>query len=131
MQARCIGTNKAGEQCRGKALSDSRYCIAHDPERVVDMAEWRRKGGKAKSNRARAKKQLPDAALSPVELQGLLSVTLKGLLAGRIEPGVANAAASLGRAMVTVRESTSLDERFAAIEERLEAAMELYGRKSG
>jgi hypothetical protein len=118
IQPRCIGTNKSGEQCRGKALSNSRYCIAHDPARVVDMAEWRRQGGKAKSNKARARKQLPDAALSPMELQGVLSVTLKGLLAGRIEPGVANAAASLGRALVVIRDATILEERVAQLEEQ-------------
>jgi hypothetical protein len=117
IQPRCIGTNKTGEQCRGKALGGSLYCIAHDPERVVDMAEWRRQGGRAKSNKARARKQLPDAVLSPLELQGLLSKAIRDVLSGKLEPGPANAAGGLARALVSIREASGLEERLAALEQ--------------
>jgi hypothetical protein len=119
IQPRCIGTNKAGEQCRGKALSGGRYCIAHDPERVVDMAEWRRQGGKAKSNTARARKQLPDAVLSPTELQGLLSKAIKDVLAGKIDPGPLNAAANAARAIASLRETGDVEQRLEQLEQAL------------
>ncbi len=64
--------------------------------------------------------------MSPIEIQGLLSVTLRGVIAGRIEPGVANAAANLGRAIVAVREATTTEDRLAELETR--AGLNVGGR---
>jgi hypothetical protein len=55
--------------------------------------------------------------LSPVEIQGLLSKALRDVLAGNLEPGIANAAAGLSRALVTIREATTLEERISALEQ--------------
>ena len=121
MQAKCSATMKAGAPCRALAMSAARYCVTHDPARVTDLAEWRRRGGEGKSNKARAKKALPGSVLTPAEVQGLLGLTLRGVLAGTVEPGVANAAANLGRAIVAVREATTLEERLAALEAAAEA----------
>src|SRR5687767_13347698 len=97
MQPRCSGTTKAGAPCQAPALQGTPYCVTHDPARVTDLAEWRRKGGKAKSNRARAAKALPAAAMTPTELQNFMIVVMKGTVAGKIDKGIANAAANLGR----------------------------------
>ena len=115
-QARCSGTTKAGAPCQAPALPGSRFCVTHDPSRVTDLAEWRRKGGKASSNTARARKRLPDGALSAAELNGLLGTTLKGVLVGKIEPNVGNCVASLARAIRDVAGWADLDERLAALE---------------
>lgn len=116
MQEQCSGTNKQGERCRARALPGSDFCISHDPNRVVELAEWRRKGGRAKSNKARIRKQLPDAVLTPAELQGLLSKAIRDVLAGTLEPGPANAAGGLARALVTIQESAELEQRLTELE---------------
>jgi hypothetical protein len=116
MQTRCSGIAKSGERCRAAALPGSDFCVTHDPRRVTDLAEWRRRGGKAKSNRARARRHLADGAMTAAELNGVLGVTLKGVLAGKIEPNVGNCVASLARAIRDVSGWAELDERLAALE---------------
>jgi len=69
-----------------------------------------------RSNTARAKRQFVAEALDSEQVLGLLSVALRGVLGGKLEPGVANAAASLGRAIVAVREATEVEARIAALE---------------
>lgn len=117
MVGTCTATTKSGRPCSAQAWQDG-LCRWHSPHLQEQRAEWRRRGGEQRSNRARAKKTLPDGVLTPRDLQGLLGATLKGVLVGRIEPGVANAAANLGRTLMTIRETADLEERIAALEER-------------
>lgn len=119
-QVQCSGTTKAGERCKAWAVAGSRFCISHDPARVVELAEFRRQGGKGKSNKARARKALPAELLSMNEVQAYLGVALKGVLAGKIEPGVATAMANVARAMSTIQTATEIEERIAALEQALE-----------
>ncbi len=118
MANQCTGKNRTGEPCGAQAWQDG-LCRWHHPGLAADRAEWRTRGGKAKSNKARAKKQLPDSILSPAELEGVIGITIKRVLTGVIEPGPANAIASLCRAAVSVREATAIDERLAALEARI------------
>ncbi len=91
-------------------------CAWHDPQLAAERAGWRQKGGQSRSNRARAKKALPAEALTLQEVQALLGLTFKGVISGRIEPGVANAAANIARALVATREAAEFDARLAALE---------------
>jgi len=59
-----------------------------------------------------------DAALTPREIEGYISMALRAVLAGKIEPGVGNAVANLARAAVAVREATELEARLAELELR-------------
>ena len=115
MVERCKGTNVAGEPCGAQAIRAG-WCAWHDPERQPEMAEARRRGGQAKSNRARARKRLESTAKTPAELQGVLGDAIDKVLTGAIEPGVANAVASLARASVAIREAANLEERLQALE---------------
>ncbi len=69
-----------------------------------------RKGGAARSNKSRARKQYVDGILSPAELEGLIGTTLKGVLMQKITPGQAQAVASLARAAVAVREASAIEK---------------------
>jgi len=71
------------------------------------------------------KKALPAESLTLPEVQGLLSVALKGVLAGRIEPGIANASANVARAIAAVAQVGELEERLR----ELEAAAGLSDRR--
>jgi len=83
------------------------------------MAEARRKGGQAKSNKARARKAMVNGSLSPAELEGLLGITMHAVFNGAKEPAIANAIANLARAAVVVRDAVAVDERLADLERRL------------
>ena len=116
MVGRCAATTAAGSPCSAQPVRPSGFCYWHDPSLVADRAEARRRGGRAKSNQQRARKQLPAAALTPAELQGLLSMALQGVLSGRLSPGVGNAAANLGRSLIAAREAVEVEERLNALE---------------
>ncbi len=116
MDRRCRGTNAAGQPCDAKPVRPSGWCYWHDPALEANRAAGRRKGGAARSNKARARKQLPVEALTLPEVQGLLSVALKGVLAGRIEPGVANASANVARAIAAVAQAGEMEERIRELE---------------
>ena len=109
MLNRCTGVNRDGSPCKARAQRDSDFCLSHDPERVTELAEWRRKGGHAASNAARAQRKLPEGLLSTRELQGVLGLTIGEVRAGSIEVGVANAIANLARAYMSVSEASGVE----------------------
>lgn len=115
MVVKCSATNKDGGPCNAAPWRDG-LCRWHHPALAAELAEGRRKGGAQRSNAARAKKGMVAAALTPAELQGYVAVALKGVLGGRLEPGVGNAVANLARAAVAVREATTLEERISELE---------------
>lgn len=117
-QQRCNGTNKAGERCNGKALPGSAYCIAHDPAKIVTMADARRKGGAARSNAARARKQL-NAATGRADVAARVLDAMAKVEAGEMAHGPANAIANLARAYVAVIGDTEIQERLEALERML------------
>ncbi len=98
-------------------MRPSGWCYWHDPGLEDERTEGRRKGGAARSNRARQRKQLPAESLTLPEVQGLLSVALKGVLSGRIEPGIANASANVARAIAAVAQAGEMEERLRDLEE--------------
>ena len=117
MDSRCRAVNAAGSPCSAQPVRADGYCYWHSPALEAARAESRRRGGRQRSNQARAKRSLPAGVMTPLEVQGVLALALRDVLAGRIEPGVANAAANLGRALVAVREATTLAEELAELRE--------------
>lgn len=115
MVTRCKGRNAAGGPCGAQATQDG-WCAWHDPKRQAEMTEARRRGGMAKSNRARASKELRAGSLSPAELQGVIGVTITQVLAGKKSPGIGQAIAALARASVAIREAAEVQDRLAALE---------------
>ena len=97
-------------------MSGGWYCITHDPDRVTDLAEWRHRGGKGRSNKRRPAKQLPGEVLSLREVQATLCRALRRVEAGEMEPGPANALSSLGRAIAAVVQAGDLEERLTELE---------------
>jgi hypothetical protein len=110
----CQASNQAGKPCSAQHWWDC-WCRWHHPELAEERRAWSAKGGHGKSNRECARKSFGDV-LSPTDLQGLLSVAIKSTLGGRLEPGRANAVASLARALVGIRESAELEARLCEVE---------------
>ena len=118
MVARCKAMTVNGTSCGAQALRDG-WCAWHDPARQAEMAAARRKGGKAKSNQARARKQLLNAAMTPAELEGILGMTITQVLSGAKPPGVGQAVAALARAAVMIRQTSELEARLTDLERSL------------
>jgi hypothetical protein len=118
MVVRCKAQTTNGTPCSAQPIRDDGYCYWHSPATANERVDARRRGGKAKSNASRAKRQMESAAMTPNEIQGFVAVALRGVMVGSITPGIANAVASLARAAVAVREATELEQRLAELEQR-------------
>ncbi len=103
-----------GNPCSAQAWRDG-MCRWHHPDLEAERGAWRERGGQNRSNAARASKRLP-RELKDVQLA--LCRALAALEAGDLEPQRATAMAALGRAIVTVTEAGTLEERLAALEAR-------------
>ncbi len=113
---RCQAITKNGSPCGATPVPGDTLCAWHAPSWEEKRRAWSRKGGEARSNKSRAKKQLPDNVMTPSELQGLLGLVLKGVVAGKIAPSVGNAVANLGRTIIATQEAAEFDARLATLE---------------
>jgi len=118
MAERCTGTNRDGTPCSAAPRPGRARCMWHDEALAGERARWRKKGGENKSNRARAKRRFAGGALSLREVQGLLCGVLLDVIDGTTEPGIATAAATVGRAIASVAQVGDLEQRIAELEER-------------
>ncbi len=116
MATKCSAIARSGSRCGSPVLPASAYCWVHDPGSAEARREASRRGGKARSNQARAQAALPEA-MDAAELGGWLAVLFKGVVAGRIEPRVGSAAAGIAKVMLEVRELVELEARLVALEE--------------
>ncbi len=116
MDTKCSGTNKDGQPCSAYVDAGQSWCRWHDPARESDRAEWRRKGGTARSNRNRAKKQMQAAVMTIDDLDALLCSSLAKVAMGRMEPGVGSAVATLAKTVVAIRTAGDIERRLEALE---------------
>ena len=61
----CKGFNKRGEPCKAGLAAGKQWCFTHDPEKILEAAAARQKGGKHRSKPRPA----PPIDLSTPELQ--------------------------------------------------------------
>ena len=118
MASQCLGTNRDGSPCSGQPRAAG-WCMWHDPTLAAERAAWRAKGGLNRSNKVRAKQQVPAGVMTTDQLRGLVGLTIRGVLGSKIEPGVGNAVAALARAYIAVTEAGAvedLDRRLAELE---------------
>ena len=117
MLRRCKAKNSGGSPCSATPVRADGYCWWHSPALAKERDEARRRGGAARSNASRAKKQLPAGVLSNDQLRGVLGVTIAKVLNGAVEPGVGSSVASLARAYVAVTEAGAVETLQAQVDE--------------
>ena len=119
MVARCPSTTRAGNPCSATPRPGSAHCAWHDPQLSPRRAAWSAKGGAARSNRARAAKQLPTEPMSTEEVAAWLTLQFRRLVAGELEPGVATASATVAKAVVELGRAALVEERLGEVERAL------------
>ena len=112
----CRGTNRDGSPCSAQPQRGRPWCVWHDPQLVERRAEWSRRGGHGKSNKARARKGLAGEAMSMRELHGLLSKAARDLVDGKLDPGPANALANIARSLEAVARTAELEAKVSGLE---------------
>ena len=111
----CAGIKRDGQPCGSQVLSDGTYCYVHAPGKQAERTEARRRGGQNRSTAARLHALLPPRLVPAFDQ---LEQALADVLAGRLSPKQASAAAAVARAMVAVLQAGELEERLRKLEER-------------
>jgi nitrogenase subunit NifH len=70
----------------------------------------------ARSNKARARRQLAEQVLTISDLDALLCVALKQVASGRMEPGVGSAMATIAKTITTIRSTGDFEKRLEELE---------------
>ena len=112
--ARCQAIAKSGKPCSASPLPDSPWCLFHAPEAAEARRAAGQKGGRAPSNAARARRQLPEA-MDAAELAGWLATLFKGVMAGKVEPKVGTAAAAIAKVMLEVKGAAAIEQLQAQV----------------
>jgi hypothetical protein len=116
MGKKCIATTREGKPCRAWATEDSDFCLTHgQPDKVREAG---RRGGQA----AREKAVLPSAAFelkTPQQVASMLEHITNAMLQGQLDRGLASCAGYLGQGIIKALEQGDLEQRIAALEERL------------
>jgi hypothetical protein len=115
---RCTATTRAGKPCSAQARPGTRVCLWHDAEAAEERRHNAAKGGQARSNLSRLKRSLPTESLTFGDVQGVLGAVLRDLLAGTLDPPVANAAANVARAFAAIAQAGEMEERLRELEAR-------------
>ena len=123
---KCSAIARSGSRCRSAVLPGRAHCFLHDPGSAEARREGARKGGKARSTAARAKRQVPEA-MTADELAGYLSLLFKSVLTGKTEPKVGTAAATIAKVLHDVKTSIDLADLAAQVDE-LRALVDRGGR---
>ena len=117
MLSQCLGTNRDGNPCSAMPDPGTTWCRWHSPDREAERKEWRRKGGANRSNRARARKQLAGQVMSMSDMDAFLCASMVKVAAGRMEPGVGSAVATLARTVVAIRTAGEIERRLEHLEQ--------------
>jgi hypothetical protein len=117
VERNCKARNAEGGPCQARPVRDSGYCWVHDPAVADRRAEWRREGGRKRSNLERAKRHLPGEPLDNEQLVAYLSVVFRGVITKGVEPKVATAAATVAKTMTEIRNAGAVDDLAAEVAE--------------
>ena len=120
MASHCQGKNRDGAPCSAHVYEGETWCRWHDPARATERAAWSRKGGAARSNKARARRQLADAVMSIEDMDAFLCASMVKVAAGRMEPNVGSAVATIAKTVVGIRTAGDLERRLEQLEARAE-----------
>jgi hypothetical protein len=109
MRNQCQGTKRNGQPCNATAVLPSGFCTAHDPSYREQRAAQSAKGGRHKSNKERAARNLPDDMRS---LGAKLLDAFDRVYRGDMDGKTAAALSSLATAYIRVWEAGRVSATF-------------------
>lgn len=116
MATQCQGRNRTGGPCSAHVDAGNEWCRWHDPARAADRQAWAEKGGRNRSNRARARKRLAGQVLTIGDLDALLCSAVTDVSTGTLEPGVGTAMATIAKTITTIRSTGDFEKRLEELE---------------
>lgn len=118
VRTKCRATKADGTVCRSFAVSDAGWCVSHDPARQEANRESSRRGGENRSAYRRAARQWAAAGreIDQDDLPAFLRAAVIDVRAGKIEPSVASALATLAKAAVSISNEIELEQWIAMLE---------------
>ena len=119
MDRKCKAPNRAGGPCGAQHYRDG-WCRWHHPELEAQRQAERAAGGHARSNKVRARRQLAEAVLTINDLDGLLCRALVQVAAGKMEPGVGSAMATIAKTITTIRTTGDFEKRLQELEQAVD-----------
>jgi hypothetical protein len=126
MVRRCKATTVSGSPCSATPVRDDGYCYWHSPAVEAERDDARRRGGSARSNQARARKQMTGAN-DMGDVKTRLMIALAKVEEGDLEPGPANAMANLARAIATVAGVADFEGQLAELRREVAELAEQRG----
>ena len=118
--SRCAGITAAGARCKGQAISDSTFCISHDPDHAEARKRRASKGGR-RGGRGRPQGELAD-------IKARLLNLADDVLAGKIDRADAAVVGQLWNTLIRcisvemrVREVEDLERQVNELAELLDA----------
>lgn len=118
MPAKCDAITKRGKPCKGRPLPGKTHCLAHDPTLAQARREGSRRGGAERATSRRAVKQWAALGreLGDDDLPAILKACMFAVRSGEMEPGQANAIATLARTSVQITGDVEFEDRIAKLE---------------
>jgi hypothetical protein len=96
---KCSAIARSGTRCDAPVLLGSSFCFLHAPETAEARKAAARRGGHARSNKARAKKLIPEG-MNAADLADWLAGLFLDVQAGRVESRIGTACAAIARAQL-------------------------------
>jgi hypothetical protein len=119
MDSKCKAPNRTGKPCSATHFRDG-YCRWHHPDLEAQRQAERTAGGQARSNKARARKQLAEQVMAIEDIDALLCTALVKVSEGKLEPGVGSAMAGISRTIVGIRTAGDFEKRLQELEQTVD-----------
>jgi hypothetical protein len=87
----------------------------HDPDLDAERQSWRTKGGRERSNTARARKKLAGDLRDLAGVKAMLLEAMERTKDGEMEPGILTALSTAARAVVVVSGVADFEEQLTAM----------------
>ncbi len=112
----CRAMTKAGTACRSAALTESEYCLFHDPKHEVERREAQSAGGRQRRIMT-LPEDAPDVKIENCQdVRDLACQTISQVRRGQIDPRIANAIGYLSILLLRALEQGDVERRLAELE---------------
>ena len=116
--AYCKAKTKAGKKCRAIATANGLCPLHQSPDSASELSKKAVAARRKKAEEARTRaKLIVSAPKTPEELKAIISETIVGTLAGRIDNSTARAVASLGAVMLKAFEHVDVSRELKKLEQ--------------